>query len=458
MGTLSATFPLAVRSRRACLPDGLRPATIGIGEDGRIARVGPYDDVPAGTTLDDAGDAVLLPGLVETHAHVNEPGRTEWEGFETATRAAAAGGITTLVDMPLNSIPPTTSVAGLHAKAHAARGHCHVDYGFWGGVVPGNTGELAPLVAQGALGFKAFLVDSGVDEFPMATERDLRAAMPVLAKLGVPLLAHAELAGPAPAEGDPRAYHAYLASRPRDWENRAVRLLVRLARETGCRVHIVHLSSSDALEDIASAKREGLAVTAETCPHYLVFCAEEIPDGATHFKCAPPIREKENREKLWEGLRAGTIDFIVSDHSPCTPALKKTDTGDFARAWGGISSLQLGLGTIWTEASRRGFSIGDVARWLSERPAAFAGLARKKGALRESLDADLVVWDPEVSDIIREGTLHHRHKLTPYLGRAARGRVCRTYVRGRLVYDGGIFRSGAIGEPVTGANGKREGK
>jgi len=334
---------LAVVSRRVVTPDGVRDAAVLI-EGGRIAGLAERNAVPPGWAVLDATDRVVMPGLVDAHVHVNEPGRTEWEGFETATRAAAAGGVTTLVDMPLNSIPATTSVSALEAKLEAARGRLSVDCGFWGGVVPGNAGELDRLVDAGVAGFKAFLVPSGVDEFPQVEERDLRAALPILARQGVPLLVHAELAGPVPSEAsDPRRYSSYLASRPSSWENEAVRLLARLCRETGGRIHIVHLSSSQALPILAEARAAGLPVTVETCPHYLFFAAEDVPVGRTEFKCSPPIRERANRERLWAGLSEGTIDMVVSDHSPCTPELKGLGAGDFLRAWGGIASLQFRL-------------------------------------------------------------------------------------------------------------------
>ncbi|MEK7358257.1 MAG: allantoinase AllB, partial [Bdellovibrionota bacterium] len=342
----------------------MRPATVVI-EGERIADVFEYSVSPRGTPGIDVGNSVLMPGLVDTHVHINEPGRTEWEGFETATEAAAAGGITTVVDMPLNSIPATTTVAALRAKEESARGHCTIDYALWGGVVPGNAAELAPMVDAGAVGFKAFMCDSGVDEFPMSKEKDLRAAMPILAKKGVPLLVHAELEGSHPhLHGDPRAYQTFLQSRPRTWEVDAIRMMIRLSRETGCHVHIVHLSAADALDEIKKARAEGVKISAETCPHYLYFAAEEIPPGATQFKCTPPIRERENRERLWQGLREGIIDFVVSDHSPCTPRLKKLEQGNFEEAWGGISGLQFSLSVVWTAMKDRGFGPETLCRWM----------------------------------------------------------------------------------------------
>lgn len=440
----------------------IAPASIHI-HNGRIALLSAYDDVPAGCDLVEAGDeSLVMAGLVDTHVHINEPGRTDWEGFWTATRAAAAGGVTTLVDMPLNSIPATTSLAGLKAKSDAARKQCHVDMAFWGGVVPGNSDELAPLHAAGVVGFKCFLIHSGVDEFPNVTEEDLRQAMPELTRLGSLLIVHAELPGPiehagipachgdlesssAGAETDRNAtrYQTFLASRPRAAENEAVDLMIRLSREFGTRVHIVHHSSADALPLLAEAKQSGLNITAETCPHYLTFAAEEVPDGATEFKCCPPIRERENREQLWRALSDGTIDMIVSDHSPCPPELKLRESGDFLQAWGGISSLQFRLPVVWTEARKRGFGIEDVVDWLCRAPAQLVGLESSKGSIAIGCDADIVIWNPEKSFRVEPNAIQHRHKLTPYAGREFIGVVQTTFLRGRKVYDAGEL----IGEP-----------
>ena len=444
-----------LRSRRIVGPDGrIRPGTVLI-EEGRIRALVSRPataTVPPDIPVEDLGTRVIAPGLVDSHVHVNEPGRTDWEGFATATRAAAAGGVTTLVDMPLNCLPVTTTRAALEEKRRVATGQLHVDVGFWGGVIPGNTGELAELAAGGALGCKAFLVHSGIEEFPNATEADLRAAMPVLRDAGLPLLVHAELElGGAPAAArDPRAYAGYLRSRPAAMEDAAIALVIRLARETGCAVHVVHLSSAASVEQIARAKADGLHFTAETCPHYLCLEAESVPDGATEYKCAPPIRDHENREALWQGLKDGVIDFVVSDHSPCTPALKGRERGDFAEAWGGIASLQLGLPAVWTEASRRGHSLSDISAWMSTRPAALAGLGRRKGQIAPGFDADLVVWDPESEISVEAEHLHFRHKVSPYLGRRLLGRVEATFLRGRLAYDGSGHPAGPVGAPILG--------
>jgi len=415
-----------IRSRRVVLPDGMRPASVHI-QDGIVARVGDYDSAAD----DDAGNSVVMPGLVDTHVHLNEPGRTEWEGFATGTRAAAAAGITTLIEMPLNSIPSTISAQAYAAKIRAADGQCWIDVGFWGGVVPGNAGHLRPLWDEGCFGFKCFLTPSGVDEFPHVEEADLRQAMPELARCGAVLLVHAE----SPAElltpsGDARRYQNYLHSRPRTAESRAIDLLVRLCRETGCRIHIVHLSDADSVPALQNACAAGLPLTAETCPHYLVFTAEGIANGATEFKCAPPIREGANRDALWSALHTGVIDMVVSDHSPSPPALKRRDDGDFFRAWGGIASLQLTLPAVWTECRRRGLPIEELASWMCAAPAKLAGLAGKKGAIAPGHDADLVVWDPQTEFVVNPAALYHRHALTPYAGMRLAGVVQRTYLRG----------------------------
>jgi allantoinase len=430
-----------IRSSRVVTPSGMSAATLVFDAAGNIACIEPFDSDTADVL--DVGDLTVSPGLVDCHVHINEPGRTEWEGFATATQAAAAGGVTTLVDMPLNCIPVTTSADALRQKIQACRDQLHVDVGFWGGVVPGNADALAGLAEQGALGCKAFMVHSGIDEFPNATEADLRRAMPELKRLGLPLLAHAELDLGAPTFGDPLRYASYLASRPCAWEDEAIRLLVRLCEETGCAVHIVHLSSASAVPIVRAAKQAGLPISAETCPHYLCLSAEHIPDGATHFKCAPPIREQENREQLWQALLEGVIDFVITDHSPCTPALKLPERGDFQAAWGGIASLSLGLSSIWSEASKRGATPVEMARWMSEAPARFAGLGARKGRIAAGYAADLVVWDPDESFVVETRDLHFRHKLSPYVGRVQRGRVRMTLLGGEIVHRDGA----TIGDP-----------
>lgn len=438
---------LIVRGRRISTPQGEKTAAIHV-KDGKIEAVIPPERIPPGVQMIDAGDLLVMPGLFDSHVHINEPGRTEWEGFETATRAAAAGGISAVADMPLNSIPVTTTLKALEAKLAAAAGKLAVDCAFWGGVVPGNAGELEPMIDAGVSGFKVFLCPSGIDDFPNVTEADLKPAMAVLARRGVPLLVHAELADGAPSGGDPCRFATYLASRPRDWENRAVELMLRLCRETGCRVHIVHLSSSDALEPLARAKEDGLPVTAETCPHYLTFDAERVPDRRTEYKCAPPVREAGNRERLWQGLEDGVIDFVVSDHSPCAPELKLPEAGDFLRAWGGISSVQFALPAVWTEAEARGFGPEDVELWMCERPAVLAGFKGVKGRIAAGYDADLVVWDPDEGFEVRSETVLHRHKVTPYLGRELKGVVKQTLVRGAIAYDKGEFPAQPAGRPL----------
>jgi allantoinase len=407
---------------------------------GVVESVGPLDRTVTGAEVVELGDdEVLLPGLVDTHVHVNEPGRTEWEGFVTATRAAAAGGVTTLVDMPLNSLPPTLDPAALAVKRSAARGQCHVDVGFWGGAVPGNLGRLRPLLDAGVMGVKCFLPDSGVAEFPaLAGDGLLRAAREVAAADGL-LLVHAEDPGvlaAAPAARGP-SYDGFLASRPAAAEDTAIARVVDAARRTGARVHVVHLSSASALPAIAAAKADGVRLTVETCPHYLVLRAEDVPDGATPYKCCPPVRGDANRDALWGGLADGTVDLVVSDHSPCTADLKSLGTGDFGTAWGGISSLQLGLSLVWTEARRRGHDLADVVRWMAAGPAALVGLTTK-GVVREGAAADLVAFAPDDGLVVDPARLHHRNPVSPYTGARLTGAVRATWLAGRRADpDGG---------------------
>ncbi|MFG1705321.1 allantoinase AllB [Nonomuraea sp. M3C6] len=423
---------LVIRARRAVTGQGEVPATVSV-RDGRIAAVQPYDAAVHGADvveLDD--DVVLLPGLVDSHVHINEPGHATWEGFASATRAAAAGGITTLVDMPVDSVPATVSVAALAAKRAAAEGRCHVDVGFWGGLIPGGIDAAAALHRAGVLGFKCFLADSGAPDFPPLSPDGLTAAMRALRELDAVLLVHAESdaeIAKRPAARGP-SYAGFLNSRPPQVEEAAVAAVIDAARATGARAHIVHLSSATALPLIAAARRDGVRVSAETCPHYLSLAAEQIPDGATEFACCPPIREAANRERLWSGLAAGTLDLVVSDHSPCAAELKHRDTGDFGAAWGGISSLQLALPIVWTEARGRGVPLAEVARWMSERPARLAGLPAK-GRIAPGYDADLCVFAPGETFTVRVEDLHHRQPITPYTGRRLHGVVRRTWLRGR---------------------------
>ncbi|MFF9037374.1 allantoinase AllB [Streptomyces sp. NPDC014892] len=427
---------LVLRSTRVITPDGSRPAAVAV-TDGRITAVLPYDaELPSGARLEDLGDDVLLPGLVDTHVHVNDPGRTHWEGFWTATRAAAAGGITTLVDMPLNSLPPTTTVDHLRIKREVAADKAHIDVGFWGGALPDNVKDLRPLHDSGVFGFKAFLSPSGVDEFPHLDQDGLARSLAEIAGFGGLLIVHAEdphHLDAAPQQGGPR-YADFLASRPRDAEDTAVAALVAQARRLDARVHVLHLSSSDALPLIAEAKREGVRITVETCPHYLTLTAEEVPDGASEFKCCPPIRESANQDLLWQALADGTIDCVVTDHSPSTADLK---TDDFATAWGGISGLQLSLAAVWTEARRRGHGLEDVVRWMSTRTAALVGLDDRKGAIEPGRDADFAVLAPDATFTVDPAALQHRNRVTAYAGKTLYGVVKSTWLRGqRIVADG----------------------
>lgn len=422
------------------LPDGVRPAALLV-RDGRIVRVGAYHEQASAIPILDAGSRVIMPGLVDTHVHLNEPGRTEWEGFISGTKAAAAGGVTTVVDMPLNSIPATTTLSGFEDKLRAARGRCHVDVGFWGGVVPGNASELEALARRGVLGFKCFLSPSGVGEFEHVSGADLRAALPVLAPLGLPLLVHAELPSAllSPEAGaDPRDYRSWLATRPARAELAAIELLILLAREYSVRVHVVHLATGLALDALRAARAEGVRISAETCPHYLAFCAENIPVGGTAFKCAPPIRERREQGALWQALASHEISLVASDHSPAPPSMKRLDDGNFLDAWGGIASLQVGLPVVWTQASQRGHGLRDLARWMAEAPAGLAGLPHK-GRIAAGCDADLVFWDPDEEFVVDPKALHHRHPVTPYAGQRLRGVVHQTLLRGQRIYEEGEF-------------------
>ena len=435
---------LVIQSRRVLLPQTQAGSTceqvhaaVLIEKEKFVGIVSP-SEVSKDWPVLDVGNHVIMPGIVDTHAHINEPGRTEWEGFQTATRAAAAGGITTVVDMPLNSIPPTTTLSAFHEKMKAAHERCFIDYGFWGGVIPGNVNELLPMIQSGIMGFKSFLIDSGVKEFPEVQESDLLPAMAILADK-VPLLVHAELdhsSGKTPQKRDQHEYSSYLESRPKNWENEAIRWMIQLSQKTGCHVHIVHLSSAEALLDITHARKQGVPITVETCPHYLTLAAEEIPSGAKQFTCAPPIREKSNQNELWVGLQERTIDLIVSDHSPCTPQLKHLESGNFEKAWGGIASIQFSLPVVWTELSQRpGLSLKDIPIFMSQNPASLAGIGNKKGRIAPGWDADLVIWNPEEGFVLEPKMVLHRHSITPYTGRKLNGVVERTILRGQTVYE-----------------------
>lgn len=435
---------LVIRGERVLvgLHEHPTPASLFI-RGGRIVAVQPLDaGLPLGARVIEAGELLVTPGLVDSHVHINEPGRTEWEGFATATQAAAAGGITTVVDMPLNCIPATTSRAAAETKRAQLAGQSHVDVAFWGGVVPGNQGELDGLAAFGVPGCKCFLCPSGVDEFPHVDWGVLDKALPIMRDLGLTLLVHAEAPGPLEAaeralgqDADARDYDTYLRSRPASAEDEAIALVIDLCRRHRARAHIVHLASASALPMIRAAQVDGVAITAETCLHYLTFCAEEVPSGSTQYKCAPPIRDRRNRDGLWAGLLDGTLNMVVSDHSPCTPQLKKLDEGDFLGAWGGISSLQLGLSVLYTHVRERKLSLGRMCQWNCRAPAALAGLSGFKGQLDVGFDADVVLWDDRASFTVDGAALKHRHKVTPYAGQTLFGVVHATFVGGREAYD-----------------------
>lgn len=434
----------ALLSDQVVTPAGIKRAVVLI-NNGKIEEV--LDEVPEGDImLADLGDKILMPGIIDPHVHINEPGRADWEGFDTATKAAIAGGITTLVDMPLNSSPVTTTARAFDEKLQATNGKLHCNVGFWGGVVPGNEREIQPLIDKGVLGFKAFLTHSGIDEFPNATETDLRKVMPIIARHELPLLVHCELSEPSNGQNIGRSYSRYLASRPTSWEDEAIKLVIRLCEEFNCRVHIVHLSSANSIEQVELAKHKGLPLTVETAQHYLYFNAEEIKDGQTALKCAPPIRERSNNEKLWQALKDGIIDLVATDHSPAPPALKEMESGDFGKAWGGIASVQFALPVLWTAAKKQNSNLIDIARWLCERPAILAGLDGLKGKIEKGYDADLAVWNPDKRFVVKAEMILHKHKVTPYLGQELWGTVEQTWIHGVKVFDNGqfILNSGSL--------------
>jgi allantoinase len=434
-------------------PAGQRAAAILI-EAGRIRGLCFPADVPANYPVRNFGRLAILPGLVDSHVHINEPGRTEWEGFRTATQAAAAGGYTTLVDMPLNCLPETTTVAALQAKRAAAEGQCFVDWATWGGVAGDNALDIEPLAKAGVKGYKAFMVYPGCDGFQMVTLTQLEAALPHVARSGLPLLVHAELqepidaAAPALSHADWRAYGTYLRSRPDEAEVAAIRLLLRLCREYKFQLHIVHLATTLALDDLRQAREEGLPVTVETCPHYLHFAAEDIPDGSTLHKCAPPIRSRENREGLWDALGRGEIDLVATDHSPCPPEWKRLEAGRFDHAWGGIASLSVALPVMWTGMLAHQMGLQDLARLMAQKPAQLARLSGRKGAIAEGYDADFTIFDTDGWTEVSPHDLYTRHPVTPYLGEKLRGKVVATYLRGKVVFENGVLAAQPLGQEV----------
>ena len=457
---MSERAALALRCERTLVDGHIRPATVVVSQ-GKVAGILDFDAQVEAVRVETIASGVLLPGLVDTHVHINEPGRTEWEGFNTATQAAAAGGITTVVDMPLNCTPVTTTADALRQKIASLQGKLWVDCGFWGGVVPDSLDALDELIRAGVLGVKSFTIHSGIDDFPQVDASHLRRAIRILAEHQVPYLIHAEL---DKEESEPpligKSYQSFLASRPRRWEDEAIEMLIALAQDAAAenvsaRLHVVHLSSADALPALHAAQQQGLQISAETCPHYLTLFAEDIPDGKTLFKCCPPIREDENRQRLWQGLAEGTIGFVVSDHSPCTPQLKHIDSGDIEHAWGGISSLQFGLSLTWTEAQQRGYSIEQIVDWMSTRPAEFAGLGQRKGRIAVGYDADFCVFDDSAEYVIHADMIKYRHKVTPYAGRKVKGVVLRTFVRGQEVFAAGDILNTPMGEPLLRQGGPR---
>jgi allantoinase len=433
-------FDLAISGKNICTPDGITAGVVLV-KNGMIADIVPALPSDASNTVIDIGEKMLMPGIIDPHVHLNEPGRTAWEGFATGTRSAAAGGITTLIEMPLNADPVTTNAAAFDKKTAAAEGQLQVNCGFWGGLVPGNEKDIEKLIDKGVLGFKAFLTHSGIDEFPNVTAEDLHKAMPIIASHNLPLLVHCEITTHVkPQTGNNElSYQNYLSSRPKEWEDEAIALMIQLCEQYQCRVHIVHLSSANSIAAIKQAKQKGLPITVETAQHYLYFNAEEIPDAQTAFKCAPPIREKENNEQLWRALQEGIIDFVATDHSPAPPDMKEIGSGNLMKAWGGIASLQLALPVLWTAARKRNIPVTDMAKWLCEKPAILPGLQKSKGKIAKGYDADLVVWDPDKQFLVTEALLHHKHKMTPYLNQELYGAVTHTWLGGQLIFDKGTF-------------------
>ena len=444
---------VAIQSSRVITNSGIRKANVLL-YDGKIAGI--EEQLPQGSfPVIDVGNKVVMAGIVDPHVHINEPGRTEWEGFDTATRAAIAGGVTTLVEMPLNASPVTTTVSAYKLKIKAAEKNLHTNCGFWGGIIPGNEKEIEPLAAAGVLGFKAFLTDSGIDEFPPVSEADLHKAMPLIARHGLPLLIHCELSGRlSPALSSDatrlRSYQHYLQSRPGKWEDDAIALAIRLCEKYNCRTHIVHLSSASSIPQIIEAKKNKLPLTVETCQHYLYFNDNDIADGQTQFKCAPPIRNRENKKQLWQALKNGVIDFVATDHSPAPPEMKELSSGNFMKAWGGIASLQFSLPALWTPAMKQGCAIEDLARWLSEHPAKLAGVEDRKGMIKRGYDADLVIWDPDDRFVVKENMILHKHPLTPYLQEELTGVISQTWLNGQQVYDEGKFLNLNRGKLIKG--------
>jgi allantoinase len=442
-------FDLVLKSTCVLTANGLEAAQVII-DEGLIVDVVPYSMEVEGNVLD-VGDKILMPGVIDPHVHINEPGRTDWEGFDTATKAAIAGGVTTLIDMPLNSSPVTTSVEAFERKLNALDQKLHTNCGFWGGIVPGNETGIEKLIDKGVLGFKAFLTHSGIDEFPNVTEADLNKAMPIIAKYDLPLLVHCELSSEDQQwkNLNKYTYLNYLSSRPKEWEDRAIEMMIKLCETYQCRTHIVHLSSSASIDQIRKAKERSLPLTVETAQHYLYFNAEDIKDGQTQFKCAPPIREKANNDLLWDALKNGIIDFVATDHSPAPPALKQLDTGDFMEAWGGIASLQWALPVLWTAAKARGIGLDQVGKWLCEKPAYLIGKGKSKGRIAKGFDADIIVFDAAGKFVVTEETIQHKHNITPYLHHELSGIICQSYLGGVKVYDQGSFTELNEGKVIT---------